>query len=158
MYYGSDICSTLQCLAVIAAIVMMVLLSVNKYADVEIDVNGDPTAEGEIQELRENYNYYMIAYGIGLAVYLSALMGACMYSSCLTSLAIFWSLFNMGNMIYFGVSSAQDEEGWIVMYIVSPIIWSMLYIYPHAVFINEVNKGIMSPETYARERKSLCCV
>lgn len=131
---------------------MMVLLSVNKYADVTVDVDGQPAAEQEMKELRENYVYYMIAYAVGLGVYIITLMGACMYSSCLVSTAILYSLFNLGNMIYFGINDAQNEEGWIFGYIVWPIVWSMLYIYPHAVFISEVNKGIMSPKTV----RSLC--
>ena len=126
---------------------MMVLLSVNKYADVTVDVDGQPAAEQEMQQLRENYAYYMIAYAVGLGVYIITLMGACMYSSCLVSIAILYSLFNLGNMIYFGITQAQNEEGWIFGYVVWPIVWSMLYIYPHAVFISEVNKGIMSPKT-----------
>jgi hypothetical protein len=145
-------------LGIISVVIMMVLLSVNKYADVEVDVNGDPTAEQEMKELKQNYMYYMIAYGVGLAVYIIALMGACMYSSCLVSIAILYALFNLGNMIYFGVTEAKDEEYWIFGYIVWPVFWSLIYIYPHAVFISEVNKGIMSPKTYARERASLCCV
>lgn len=145
-------------LGMISVIIMMILLSVNKYADIEVDVNGDPAAEQEMKELRENYFYYMIAYAVGLAVYLIAIMGACMYSSCLISIAILYSLFNLGNMIYFGVTQAQSEEFWVFGYIVWPTIWSLIYIYPHAVFISEVNSGIMSPKTYARERASLCCV
>lgn len=145
-------------LGIISVIIMMVLLSVNKYADVEVDVNGDPAAEQEMKELKENYMYYMIAYAVGLAVYGFALMGACMFSSCLVSIAILYSLFNLANMIYFGITQGQGEQYWVFGYIVWPIVWSLIYIYPHAVFISEVNKGIMSPKTYARERASLCCV
>ncbi|KAL3797748.1 hypothetical protein HJC23_000293 [Cyclotella cryptica] len=113
-------------LAIISVVIMMTLLSVNKYADVEVDVNGDPYADQELHELKANYRYYMIAYAVGLGVYLIVL--------------------------------CQDEEGWIFGYIVWPIVWEMLYIYPHAVFISEINRGIMTPETYARERHSCCCV
>eukprot|EP00804_Cyclotella_cryptica_P004464 CCRYP_006870-RB/>CCRYP_006870-RB protein AED:0.06 eAED:0.06 QI:134/1/1/1/0.66/0.5/4/537/183 len=145
-------------LAIISVVIMMTLLSVNKYADVEVDVNGDPYADQELHELKANYRYYMIAYAVGLGVYLIVLCGASMYSPCLVSIAILYSLFNLANMIYFGVTQGQDEEGWIFGYIVWPIVWEMLYIYPHAVFISEINRGIMTPETYARERHSCCCV
>ncbi|KAL7506746.1 hypothetical protein ACHAWX_000668 [Stephanocyclus meneghinianus] len=131
---------------------MMTLLSLNKYANVEVNVNGDPYANQELHELKANYRYYMIAYGVGLGVYLITLCGASMYNSCLVSIAILYSLFNLGNMIYFGVTQGQDEEGWIFGYIVWPIVWALLYIYPHAVFISEINKGGLSVNSCSSER------
>lgn len=146
-------------LGIIYVIIMMVLLSANKYAEIKVDVNGDPALEGEIKELRDDYEYYMIANGVGLAVYIIVIIGAMMYSSCLVSLAILYSLYNLGNLIYFGITQAQGEvEGWVFGYVVFPIVWSLLYIYPHAVFISEVRRGTMSRKTYAREEASLCCV
>ncbi|KAL7475773.1 hypothetical protein ACHAW6_001676 [Cyclotella cf. meneghiniana] len=129
-------------LAIISVAIMMTLLSLNKYANVEVNVNGDPYANQELHELKANYRYYMIAYGVGLGVYLITLCGASMYNSCLVSIAILYSLFNLGNTIYFGVTQGQDEEGWIFGYIVWPIVWELLYIYPHAVFISEINKDL----------------
>jgi hypothetical protein len=135
---------------------MMLLLSINKYGNVEVDGNAD--TEEAMKDLRDDYIYYMIAYGVGLAIYILVIIGASMYSSCLVSLAILYSLFNLASTIYFGATEVHNEQGWMLGFVIWPIISSLLFIYPHAVFISEVNRGIMSPKSYARERASLCCV
>jgi hypothetical protein len=131
----------LNVLNIIAAAVMMALLSANKYANIEVDANGNPVAQEELDQAKDYYMYYMIAYAVGLGVFLLALCGASMYSSCLVSIAILYNLFNLGNMIYFGFTHAKNEPGWIYGYVVWPTVWSAIYIYPHVVFISEVNKG-----------------
>ena len=37
-------------------------------------------------------------------------------------------------------------------------IITLLYIYPHAMFVLEVRAGILTPATYSRENQSCCCV
>jgi len=36
--------------------------------------------------------------------------------------------------------------------------FTCLFIYPHVGLVLEIKKGIMTPETYAREKFSCCCV
>lgn len=42
--------------------------------------------------------------------------------------------------------------------IVFALLWLLFWCYPHIMFISEVRKGIMTPETYPREKYSCCCV
>lgn len=42
--------------------------------------------------------------------------------------------------------------------LVGTILFAGLFAYPHFVFIREVRKGIMTPETYPEEKQSCCCV
>lgn len=38
------------------------------------------------------------------------------------------------------------------------VIMSALFAYPHFILIQEIRKGIMTPENYANEEYSCCCV
>ena len=37
------------------------------------------------------------------------------------------------------------------------IIWTIIWLYPQVVFVAEVRSGVMSPQTYPREKHSYCC-
>lgn len=123
-------------ISIIFTVIYMIILSTGRY---EEHVQ-DELTDKEVQELINNYPYYMTAYGIGLAVHLLVLCGASMYSRCLVSLGVIYALFELANMIYFGTQN-EDINNWIYMYIVSPVIWTSIFVYPHAVFISEVGKG-----------------
>ena len=140
-------------LGIISIIIIIVLL--NMYVNAKPDEEKDSNAENEIQGLKDYYTYFMVTASVGLVAHIIALVGACMYNSCLVSIAILNSLFFIANFLYWGIDT---EKGTWNPNIVWPIIWNLIYIYPNGIFIREVNKGIMSPQTYERERASLFCL
>lgn len=93
------------------------------------------------------YSLVVVAavYGGIMLLYIVGIIGAVKYSSIPVGLAMLVYIFQMGLNIY------NESYG--------SAIFTLLYIYPHAVLISEIRKGVMEQETYyERERQSICCV
>ena len=118
------------------------------YCDCKPDLNKDSNAGLEIGNLKKYYVYFMSVASVGIAVSILAILGACKYNFWLVSIAILYSLFAVANYLYWGIATEKGTWNWNIIW---PIIWNLIYIYPNAIFIREVNNGIMSSETYARE-------
>ena len=94
-----------------------------------------------------------------------AIFGALHYNVYMVGVAIVWSaLHYIGVTILNTSTRAQLEEDAnefeapsAYLDIVIGAIMSALIIYPHAGFIHEVRRGILSRETYPREEYSCCC-
>ena len=123
-------------------------------------VNYDPAAFGltdeQASQFQEVYPFSMMIYGIGLLVNLTVICGASMYNACLVFFGVLWILVELGYSIYYQTTLPEDQ--YPIYTIIGTVIWDLLILYPHIVFISEVRSGIMRPETYARERFSCCCV
>jgi hypothetical protein len=55
---------------------------------------------------------------------------------------------------YFGFQLFLD----LFMLNVFSLIWGAVFLYPHAMLVKEMNKGIMTEEKYPNEKYSCCCV
>ena len=78
---------------------------------------------------------------LGLVCTISGLVGAVTFNKTATSVGGYWYLFEAARSIFH-----LD----IVFFLVA-----LFFSYPHAVFYHEVNNGIMSKESYPREKA--CC-
>ena len=62
------------------------------------------------------------------------------------------------NLMFLRVSRNHSEFQFGPVNWVIAVMVSLLFIYPHAMLITELRSGLMSAETYAREKHSCCCV
>lgn len=103
---------------------------------------------------------FLFAMGIGFGVF--QLMGALRYNVCvLTTCLVFHCL----NLVLTTVSSwyladANSTGGYgpaIAAAIVTPVVYTTIWIYPLAGLLKEIKGGILTEETYPREAYSCCC-
>jgi hypothetical protein len=98
-------------------------------------------------------------YGVGMVVSLIVIYGAVSYRSSLVALGIVWTVVQTVIGIVFQAKAYTDYGYSYPIYdAVMRIGVSGLLIYPLAIFIHEVKRGVMSKETYPREEHSCCCV
>lgn len=115
--------------------------------------------------------HQVILSGISIVASIAALLGAKMYNIYLVGFNILWIIVNYIVAIILNLQVIDDtnaefedtKEGYvpygapIAAFVIQGIV-AILLIYPHAGFIHEVKKGILSPETYPREEFSCCCM
>ena len=106
---------------------------------------------------------------IAIFVYLVAIVGAVRYNVYMVGLAIVWStLHYLIATVLNSMAHAQGEELDAALLdlrnrsstyadVIVGAITTLLVIYPHVGFIYEVQRGILSQETYPREEFSCCC-
>ena len=141
----------LNVIAIVGNILAMIFISMIHY---------DPKAFGltdqQAAEFQDTYTISLIIYGVGLLVNILVICGASMYNACLIMFGVLWILVELGFSIYYQTTLPKDQYP---MYtIIGSVVWDGLILYPHIVLISEIWSGIMSPENYARERFSCCCV
>ncbi|KAL7483814.1 hypothetical protein ACHAW6_009462 [Cyclotella cf. meneghiniana] len=86
------------------------------------------------------YPYFFSLYCITLLVNLSTIFAAISGDFCLVVLGTVWYLLQVGFNIWLSL-----QMGFNVLLIIS-ILWFTLILYPHGVFVYEVNKGIIAEE------------
>jgi len=108
---------------------------------------------------------------VGIIIRFITIGGACMYNKWMVGLGATWEVINVILSIVYAVrSSVNGTIFWSYcnngctyystptwLSIVWTLFWSGLILYSEVVFINEVNKGIMSAQTKKREDYSCCC-
>ena len=135
--------------------------------------------------LMEGYEDTVITFGringiltaIGMSFGVLAIIGAYQYNTIMISVVIGWNVLHIIlrgilNQITSASIQRDFEQAQIQKYgqikeeyharnflpdLIIGIVSAILLIYPHAGFIYEVQKGILSRETYAREEYSCCC-
>lgn len=139
----------------LTAIAMISLRVGHDNPDIEADAAG-----AEIEEwINKYYEPTMIVNGIAIAVNLLVMFGASIYSASLVALG---AAYIVGRAAYALVvdslmpSDVQDL-GWAYVVWPMPIIWAMVMLFWHGLFIFDVRRGIMSPHTYPTEGYSCCC-
>jgi len=107
-----------------------------------------------------------IGYAIGLGFYVFQLFAAIKYSSCMLITVLVFNVLGFGYSIWYQVALneynetyAPDQAGSanLAGAIIGVCIFFALEIYPTVGLLLEINKGIMSAETYPREAYSCCC-
>lgn len=101
-----------------------------------------------------------IGYAIGLCFYIFQLFAAIKYNPCMLITVLVFNCLGFGYSIWYQVAINQynDDGGAnLAGAIVGVCIFFALEIYPTVGLLLEINKGIMSAETYPREAYSCCC-
>ena len=81
---------------------------------------------------------------VGLLSTISGIYGAFTFKTTFTAVGGYWYLLEAGRSLFH-----LD----IILFVTS-----LVFAYPHAVFYHEVKNGIMSKETYAKEKACLDCL
>ena len=111
----------------------------------------------------EGFNGAMVMLGCGIFVTFCALLGAFWYSKSVVAVGLLYTTYQLtmdiiGISKYDWSSSGGGDDGGGKLAVLLPLIVNALIFYAEAMFISEVNDGIMSKGTYkARERYSCCC-
>ena len=100
------------------------------------------------------------AFGIGFGVF--QLLAAKKYNVGMLSVCLVLQLIGIAGSVFYSFSTVPEPRGdymgsIVVNVILNIVIGVLLYIYPTAMLIKEINAGTMSEQTYPREAHSCCC-
>jgi hypothetical protein len=123
----------------------------------------------DTEECEEHFNGMRIIEIVFSVVSLlsgtGAIVGAVTFNSILVGINAAWICLGfIGSIIaaplYCASWEAKDSDNeCFINYsgIVSGIVTAIFFVYPHVMFVWEVKKGIMTKETYPRDKYSCCC-
>lgn len=123
----------------------------------------DPNLEEKVvdQEAIDLFNKYytpiMVVSGIAIVIKIIAIFGASIYNIYMVLLgAVYIIVAVITELVVVPLSNPGTQ--YLHWYdFVGTIVWTVFVLYWHFLFISEVKKGIMSPQTYPREKHSCCC-
>jgi hypothetical protein len=145
-------CDTKRAVVILTSISM--LLNSFAFASAMIKYNGS-NAEGFVGA--------MVMLGCGIFVTFCAFLGAFWYSKSVVAVGLLYVAYQLTMDVirvskYDWSSSGGDDDDGGKLAVLFPLIVNGLIFYAEAMFISEVNDGIMSRGTYkTRERYSCCC-
>mmetsp|Transcript_41362 Transcript_41362/g.74564 ORF Transcript_41362/g.74564 Transcript_41362/m.74564 type:complete len:178 (-) Transcript_41362:221-754(-) len=111
-----------------------------------------------MEEIEQYYIRAMIFGGVTIGINVMVIFGASIYNAWAVLIGALWVVTSLVLTIMFNVQYANDHGTSVYYSPIVDIIWAVIVLYPHIVFIYEVRKGIMTPQTYSREEYSCCCV
>lgn len=127
----------------------IMIIGVMRYAD-------DEEAELPLLALRG----VIIMSSFGWFVSLYAIYGAYMYRVIPVAVqALYTAIYWIATNVMQQRASANHVEyshewlNWVIT-----LIMSLFFIYPHVMLVTELRSGIMTANTYPREKQSCCCV
>lgn len=129
-------------------------------ANKEVNDNGTEEEKNELNEMEDALRGVAWMVVIGWFLSFASLYGAFTYRIIpvgINALYMFITYLASG-AIQTQAAKTHDEMNygpgaWIINAVITG-----LFIYPHVMFITEVRGGILSEETYPREKQSCCCV
>lgn len=146
---------TVKCLDMTVLIVVIIVLTFS-YKDL------DKTNQNEeqIEHINTYYLWSMILYGASLAMAVLVIFGAWLYNRRLVVTGMVWIVIELILTLVFcaPLFNSMGRNVLHTFYIIGPIVWTAIQMYPQAVYIHEVNSGTMSPLTYDREARCCCCI
>ena len=128
------------------------LLMLNLFTFTAIMVQANPEAEGYVRAVTVRL--------CGMFVTFTTLLGFYYYSKSIILVGLTYCCYNLTMGIialakYDWQGLTQNEDG--KLSVLFPVVMNVLIFYAEAVFVCEVNDGIMTPETYKRREKYSCC-
>lgn len=113
------------------------------------------------KEIAQNVRGYIKWQILVVLIHGTAAVGAYYYNKFAAGLQTLHGVYNVGAIVV-------GEIDWLIhtqfthgywFYMIFTLVKSVVFsVYPNAVFAYQVHKGIMSKETYHRERYSICCL
>ncbi|KAL7455782.1 hypothetical protein ACHAWC_007313 [Mediolabrus comicus] len=102
-----------------------------------------------LQDLSTAYWRVSVIQGVGIGVAFLVILGAIRYNAALVSLgAIYIVIENILTPIYlYPVLKELYANSWL--YIAWPIIYGLLILYPHVVFVYEIKTGVWETPNYS---------
>jgi hypothetical protein len=112
-----------------------------------------------VNDLEKSSTITSVIYGVGIVVSLIVIYGAIGFKASMVGLGIIWTVAQtVASIILQQQSYRESGLKYPIVDAFIRVVISGLLIYPPALFISEVRRGIMSRETYHREEYSCCCV
>ena len=124
---------------------------------------------GDYQDTIGLQKYWTIAGAlslVGIIFHAFAIYGALVFNAWYVGAGLFWLVAGLIASLGLGFKAAsqfeEDNPAYEIQYNPSAVIVGvavmLLFAYPHILLVVYIHKGIMSPETYTREKHSCCCV
>jgi len=166
------------------AVIVMSIISIILYA-INLASNNNQRNINNIdddelrEEMKDIYNATasIILDVVGIIVALVSILGAVRYNKFMVGIGVAWAVISTILYIVFSQMAVKeilevlddnddfdDADEWkgfvnataIISYVLVIVIAS-LWVYPSVFLIKEISSGVMSAETYAREKSSCCC-
>jgi len=123
------------------------------------DASGNPIDQ---TTMTVAFSVLAILYAIAVVIFIIQLVAAIKFSKCGSAVALFGNFVTLAFWIYcdWAVYLSGGDPSLVVYFwirLVIEVIAFLIWVYPLVGFIHEMNKGIMSKETYPREAYSCCC-
>jgi hypothetical protein len=120
----------------------------------------DTSAADDMQRLDDLFLIQIVASVLSILGFALSIRGAMTFSVRLViPNAIYMPLgFALLNISIFRAAGDIEEFDYSSGNLIGPLIGVVMSVYVHVSFIKEVRAGIMSPENYANEEQSCCCV
>ena len=139
--------------AVLSAIALILLYSGSEFLIQQID---DDVIKEHFEDTK-TISYIMAAIGMGVS--LVGIWGAYTYNILAVGASALFIvvayIVELSLAIQF--SNSYDLPTPTLQIVINAVVDTLL-VYPHVGLIREINNGIMTPETYPREKASCCCV
>jgi cytochrome bd-type quinol oxidase subunit 2 len=144
---------------IVVAVINVIFVGVSGLAVKTDDNNADTGySDSEINSLLIGV---MVIHLIGIVFSMLAIFGAIRYNIWPVAANIAYLAISFIVKIALNVSASNSDSDYtynVGVIIVFGLIFTALYIYPHAMFIREVRSGTMTNDNYDQERQSCCCV
>ena len=153
-------------LLVISSVAEMLSALLMKAEDNNLQFN-NVDDDAVLKELDTISTPLAIIAGLGIIFHPVALFGAVQYNVPLVGFGILWSVAAMAAEAAVQYSTwntaddltkAGESLGSPLPGLIGSIIGTLFFVYAHVMLIREIKTGIMSRETYEREKYSCCCV
>ncbi|KAL7570180.1 hypothetical protein ACA910_020016 [Epithemia clementina (nom. ined.)] len=130
---------------VVALQLMSILAVTTASANMDVDAVDDDSVKQALQDLPDvKMGAVYAILGINIVCSALGIMGALKYSTWMVGTAGAW-YFVMSILSLIGLNIAG-------------VIYNGFFAYPHVFLVQEIRKGIMTPENYPNEEHSCCCV
>jgi hypothetical protein len=168
-YTGGCCCDFRRAVIVISVLficftVIALIINVTAAATPTFNNINDDQVEAIIEK---NTTRSIIISAISLVMAIVGLLGARFFNIPMLATVIVWYVIDYGLSVWIQIDNINQINnvdtvttvyrypiGWIIVEAIVTALW----IYPHAGLIAEIQKGIMSRETYPREEFSCCCI
>jgi len=98
-----------------------------------------------------------IGFAIGIGLFVFKLFAALKYNLCMLTTVLVFNFLELVFGLLYAINIYGGNTGQLIVAIIVVIGVFSAYIYPVIGLIREIESGIMSEETYAREFYSCCC-
>jgi len=99
----------------------------------------------------------VIGFAIGIGLFVFKLFAALKYNLCMLTTVLVFNFLELVFGLLYAINIYGGNTGQLIVAIIVVIGVFSAYIYPVIGLIREIESGIMSEETYAREFYSCCC-
>lgn len=116
--------------------------------------------QDDIKRLDDLFIINLIVAGLSVVGYVLAIIGGIKFNERLVIInAVYMPIgFAVIQALLWSAGSDIEEMDYGFVNMLGPLIGTIMSVFVHVSFVKEIRCGIMSEETYEREKQSCCCV